>query len=183
MTVKEGGDVKRVARWGTSVENFVLVSTFIVMTLGVVIQVLNRNLLHLSMPWLEEIALYSMIYLVMFGVEAGLRDGSQIRVTALRDVLPKITQRAFELTVKIIIAVFSYTMVFYSGTAIWTQLETGQVSPVLHLAMWVPYASFPVVFFVIAIVHTIGAIKIVRGEESPLDETTGVEAGEKGMPS
>lgn len=162
--------MRKLLRWGISVENFILIVTFIVMTLSVVIQVLNRNLFHLSMPWLEEIGLYSMIYLVMFGVEAGLRDGSQIRVTALRDVLPRLSQRILELVVKIIIALFSYAMVYYSAISVWTQIETGQSTPVLHLGMWVPYAAFPVVFFIVAIVHTVGALKLTH-RDTAIDAT------------
>jgi C4-dicarboxylate transporter, DctQ subunit len=175
--------MRKLLRWGISVENLILIATFILMTLSVVVQVLNRNLLHLSMPWLEEIGLYSMIYLVMFGVEAGLRDGSQIRVTALRDVLPELPRRVLELTVKIIIALFSYAMAYYSASSVWTQIETGQSTPVLHMGMWVPYAAFPIVFLIVAIVHTVGAIALMRGHGEQGPNEAGPDSSERGVSS
>lgn len=67
-------NVKKVLQWVTSVEYAVMVIAFVIMVVSYFISVLNRNVIKASMPWTEELATYSMVYLALLGMEVGLRD-------------------------------------------------------------------------------------------------------------
>ena len=68
-------------------EDVIIVLTFVVMTLSAFLQVCNRNITKIPVTGFEELSKYCMIYMVLLGTEMGLRDGTQIAVTALQDKL------------------------------------------------------------------------------------------------
>ena len=65
------------------IENLIIVISFAVMVTCSFSSVVNRNFIKLSLPWLDELSTFAMIYMVLLGTEAGLRDGSQIAVLSL----------------------------------------------------------------------------------------------------
>lgn len=143
-------------------EDVVLAGTFIVMILAMAIQVLNRTFWQYSMPWLEEASLFAMLYMVLIGTEAGLRDGSQIAVTMLPDKLKGRARLAVQLLAKVAVLVFSVAMLIGSYNLVQQQVSSGQTSPALGWPMWVPYGSFAVAFTLIVIVQAIALVLQVR---------------------
>ena len=79
--------MKKLLSCVTSAEYAVMVAAFVAMVASYFISVLNRNFIQASMPWTEEIAIYSMTYMALLGTEVGLRDGTQVAVTAVVDKL------------------------------------------------------------------------------------------------
>jgi len=76
------------------IEDFILVATFTVMVLASFAQVVNRNIIHAGVSWLEELARYCMVYMALLATEAGLRDNTQISITAITDKIHGMTGRA-----------------------------------------------------------------------------------------
>ena len=72
--------MKKILGYLQKIENGILIASFTSMVVFSFAQVVNRNLIKAPIAWFEEVALYSMIYMVLLGTEAGLRDGTQIRV-------------------------------------------------------------------------------------------------------
>ena len=68
--------MKKLLSCVTSAEYAVMVAAFVAMVASYFISVLNRNFIQASMPWTEEIAIYSMTYMALLGTEVGLRDGT-----------------------------------------------------------------------------------------------------------
>ncbi|WP_147917134.1 TRAP transporter small permease [Ruania zhangjianzhongii] len=143
-------------------EDVVLAGTFIVMILAMAIQVLNRTFWQFSMPWLEETSLFAMLYMVLIGTEAGLRDGSQIAVTMLPDKLRGRARLAVQLLAKVAVLVFSVVMLIGSYNLVQQQVTSGQTSPALGWPMWVPYGSFAISFLLIVVVQAIALVLQVR---------------------
>lgn len=73
------------------IEDFILVATFTVMVLASFAQVVNRNIIHAGVSWLEELARYCMVYMALLATEAGLRDNTQISITAITDKIHGMT--------------------------------------------------------------------------------------------
>lgn len=69
------------------IENAIMVISFSLMVISSFIAVINRNIFKISISWLDEVGIYSMIYMVLIGTEIGLRDGTQISVTSVVDKL------------------------------------------------------------------------------------------------
>lgn len=146
--------MKKIIHVLNQAENAILGGTFIVMVVALFIQVVNRNVTKLPLAWPEEVAIYCMIYLVMLGTEAGLRDGTQISVTAVVDRLKGRAKLGLQIFAKLIVVVFSSYMLAAAFRLVGNQIRTGQTSPVLKLPMWVPFGAFLLAFGIIVVVQT-----------------------------
>ena len=73
--------VKKILLYVTKAELILSALAFVVMVVCYFLSVVNRNFIRASMPWTEELALYSMVYMALLGMEVGLRDGTQVCVT------------------------------------------------------------------------------------------------------
>lgn len=150
-------------------ENFIIAVCFIVMSLAAFAQVVNRNLIGASISWFDELARYCMVYLTLLATEGGLRDGSQIAITAVTDRCSPFVKRVLQVVVKVIIIGFSGMIFWTSLNIIQMQLRSGQVSAGLGLPMVIPYAILPVAFGLITVVQILVLIAMLK---SPLPEKT-----------
>ena len=137
------------------IEDFILVATFTVMVLASFAQVVNRNIIHAGVSWLEELARYCMVYMALLATEAGLRDNTQISITAITDKIHGMTGRVVRIISKAVVAIFS------SFTILKTQLSSGQVSPGLHLPMAIPYFALTLSFGIITVIQAAALVCLV----------------------
>ncbi len=106
-----------------------MIVAFVAMVAAYFVAVVNRNFIKASMPWTEEVAMYSMIYMALLGTEVGLRDGTQVAVTAV---------------------------MLKAGTALFLkQIQTGQTTPVLKIPMSAMYFSLVLTFGLILLIQTV----------------------------
>lgn len=167
--------IKKIIRAVTKVELAFAGIMFALMVGCYFISVVNRNVIQASMPWTEELATYAMVYLALFGMEVGLRDGTQVSVTALTDRI-KGTKvgKVLHIISTIILLFFLFMMFRYGLALVGKQIATAQTSPVMKIPMYLLYLSLPVSFgiaFVVQIVLLIGyAFNI------PMDDIANVDA-------
>lgn len=143
-------------------ENLIIAVCFIVMCLAEFGQVTNRNIFHLPISWFDELARYCMVYMTLLATEAGLRDGSQIAITAVTDKCPAPLKRLLQLIVKAVIIAFSIMITMTSYELVLKQVATGQVSAGLSLPMWIPYMILPLAFAFITIVQALAFIALLK---------------------
>lgn len=157
-------------RYLSRFENLILGTTFLVMIVAMVTQVVNRTFVHSSMPWLEELAVYSMLYMVLLGTEAGLRDGSQLSIKLLEEKLKGRVRLVVEAIAKLVVLVFSVIMLRASYALVMQQVSSGQLTPALQWPMWIPYASFLIAFALIVVVQAVTLVlyvkALIRNDES-----------------
>lgn len=134
-------------------ENGILVGTFVIMVLASFAQVLNRNIFHLGISWFEELARYCMVYMALIAAEAGLRDGTQISITAVTDHLGKKTKKLVQMAAKLVVCLFSLTVFVTSFKLLWMQNVSHQMSPGLRIPMLVPYFAITLSFGIISLVQ------------------------------
>lgn len=151
-------------------ENGIMIVTFLIMVLTSFAQVVNRNIFKLPISWFEEAGVYCMIYMVLIGTEAGLRDGTQIAVTAAVDKLKGRGKSLVQIIAKAAVVIFSASITYSSIRILLLQVKTGQTSPALHLPMSVPYAALVISFAIITLVQGAALIGmaadlILHGEE------------------
>lgn len=160
--------MKNLIRIGQKIENTILVTSFIVMSLSAFAQVVNRNLIGAGISWFEELARYCMVYMALLGTEVGLRDGSQIAITAVVDKFKGVSRGVIDIFAKIVVVLFSVTVFYTSFTLLEKQISFGQFSPGLNLPMYVPYAALPLSFGMISLVQGATLIAMIvsffRGE-------------------
>ena len=84
--------IKKLLSYVTKVEYAIMIVAFVTMVAAYFVAVVNRNFIKASMPWTEEVAMDSMIYMALLGTEVGLRDGKQV-VTAIIEKLHGTTKK------------------------------------------------------------------------------------------
>lgn len=136
------------------IEDYILIIAFVGMVICAFAQVINRNFIHASIAWFEEVALYCMIYMALLGAEAGLRDGTQIAVTALTDKLKGTAKKVIALIDRLVVIIFSGNMLYWSIKMVGNQIATGQRSSALGVHMAVPYMALVISFGIIVVVQT-----------------------------
>ena len=152
--------IKKALSYITNVEYAIMVVTFVAMVIAYFISVVNRNFIKASMPWTEEVAMYSMIYMALLGTEVGLRDGTQVAVTAVIEKLHGVTKKIVSIIEQIILEIFSFVML--KGLALFSkQLQTGQTTPVLKVPMSVMYFSLVLTFALILVIQAVVLVEKV----------------------
>ena len=153
--------IKKALSYITNVEYAIMVVTFVAMVIAYFIPVVNRNFIKASMPWTEEVAMYSMIYMALLGTEVGLRDGTQVAVTAVIEKLHGVTKKIVSIIEQVILEIFSFVML-KAGLALFSkQLQTGQTTPVLKVPMSVMYFSLVLTFALILVIQAVVLVEKV----------------------
>lgn len=155
--------LKKVLSYITTVEYAVMIAAFVAMVLAYFISVVNRNLIKASMPWTEEIALYSMTYMALLGTEVGLRDGTQVAVTAVVDKLHGIARKLVDIVAQIVLEIFAFVMVKAGLALFLKQMQTGQTTPVLKIPMSVMYFSLVLAFGLIFFIQAVTLVEKLMG--------------------
>lgn len=135
------------------IEDIIMVVTFAIMVIAVFIQVMNRNITKIPVTGFEEAAKYCMVYMVLLGTEKGLRDGTQISVTAVVDKLKGKAKLALQVVAKALVILFSAIMTKEAIALFKMQIVSGQTSPGLGLPMYVPYFAMVLSFGIITLVQ------------------------------
>jgi TRAP-type C4-dicarboxylate transport system permease small subunit len=159
--------MKKFLSWCQKLDNFVLVITFSVMVLASFAQVVNRNIFKLPISGLEEVSKYCMIYMVLLGTELGLRDGTQISVTAIVDKLKGFPKKIIQIISKLILVVFSAAVFYKSVELVQQQITSGQTSPGLQLPMSIPYCALLISFGIITLVQGVLLLNMIKNFNKP----------------
>ena len=166
--------IKKILLYVTKAELIISALAFVVMVVCYFLSVVNRNFIRASMPWTEELALYSMVYMALLGMEVGLRDGTQVCVTALTDkVKGNIPGKILEVISSVILIAFIYEMCAYGVSLVSRQMATGQTTPVMKIPMYMLYASL-VISFGIALFSQV-LMLIGRLFNIPMDDITRID--------
>ena len=163
--------MKKLLNGLTRIENIIMTAAFSIMVICTFMQVLNRNFFKLPLPWLDEASTYSMIYMALIGTEAGLRDGSQISVTAVVDKLHGKTRSLVKIAAKIVLLVFSSSVLVSAVQMVGRQIETGQTSSAMQLPMWVPYLALVISFAMIVLAQGATTIRMIADFNHPQEDS------------
>lgn len=153
--------MKKVLDGLTKIENLIMIVTFIIMVCASFAQVVNRNFFKLPISWFDEAAVYSMIYMVLIGTEVGLRDGTQIAVTAMADKLRGRVRVGIQIFSKIVVVIFSFGVFMGGMKLMGIQIRTGQISAALGIPMSVPYGAMVISFAMITLVQAMSATALI----------------------
>ena len=118
-------------------------TALIVIALVVPWGVYTRKVLNSAASWPEPMAILLSIVLTFFGAAACYRSGTHMRVTALRDVLPRPMQRLFDGVVEALMALISVFMIVWGArlcAATWQQV----IAEFPTLSVGVTYLPIPI---------------------------------------
>lgn len=145
----------------TKIEYAIMIIAFVIMVVCYFISVVNRNFIKGSVPWTEELALYGMTFMALLGTEVGLRDGTQVAVTAVIDKLHGMPKKIVSIVEQVVLEVFTFVMLQAGVSLVARQIQSGQTTPVLKIPMAFMYASLVLAFGLVFIVQGITLIEKV----------------------
>jgi len=119
-------------------------------------QIIARNVFN-SMTWPEEFSRYCYIWTVFLSLGYTMKKGNMLKVGLVMDLLPTKIRRSIEIVVNLIIlaicVVFFRHAITYTGKI----YNMGQISPAMHLPMWIMYLA-TVLGFGLASIRTVQQI-------------------------
>jgi TRAP-type C4-dicarboxylate transport system permease small subunit len=103
-------------------------------------QIIARNFFN-SMTWPEEFSRYCYIWTVFLSLGYTIKKGNMLKVGLIMDLLPQKLRRSIEIVGNIII--LAICMVFFRYSITYTGIikTIGQLSPAMHIPMWIMYLA------------------------------------------
>ena len=131
-------------RWLDHIEEYLLLVLFPLMVIVVFVATCVRYLTVMSLPWAEEVARYSMVWIAYIGASLGIKRNSHLGVEAVLLLLPKGSKIFFDYFRYVVIILFNVLVAYYAFQIIQSQIATEQVSPSLRIPRWFAYGAIPV---------------------------------------
>lgn len=115
---------------------------FIMLAL-VLLQVVSRYFLPVSLSWTEELARFTMLWLIFLSSSHIARISSYIRVTFIMDRQPTKVKQIFSVIIKTIVL---FTIAHYTWNCfnVFTTVSVREVSPTIQIPMVIPRFSMVV---------------------------------------
>jgi C4-dicarboxylate transporter DctQ subunit len=126
------------------IEEYILIVLFPLMVVTVFVATCIRYLTTFSIPWAEELARYSMVWIGYIGASLGIKRNAHLGVEVLVMFAPKRAKAFFEYLRIAIIILFNILVAYYTFQIIQSQIATEQVSPALRIPIWFAYGAIPV---------------------------------------
>ena len=104
-----------------------------------------------------------MTYMALLGTEVGLRDGTQVAVTAVVDKLHGMARKIVDLIAQIVLEIFAFVMLKAGLALFLKQMQTGQTTPVLKIPMSVMYFSLVLAFGLIFLIQAVELVEKLMG--------------------
>ena len=160
----------KILRWlDENLEKTICTALALLMIAVLFLQVVMRRGFNRSLFWSEELARYTMIWLIYIGVSYAAKLKRHIKIEGFLSVIPKASRPYMLLFGEILFWGFAVFIVIVSFGLVQLQMEFGARSPALDIPLSVVYAAPTVGFLLTTIRQTqviIGCIKdIKQGKE------------------
>ena len=119
----------------------VVASTFLlVMTIATFANVIARYIFNAPIPWAEELARYSFIWLVFVGAAVCTKRGRHVAVDVVVKLLPSLGQTLCDVLVKVGVVLLMAILVYY-GTLL--MISATQPTSTLNIPTYLVYLAVP----------------------------------------
>ena len=117
-------------------------SMLIVMTILAFIGVLARYVFVVSIPWIDEVTRYLMIWMTFLASAISVSDSSHTSVDILPSFLPKKLKKFdYYIVLDVLILVGMAIFFYYNLLMVKGAIAIGNKTPVLMIPMWIMYSS------------------------------------------
>lgn len=153
----------KVIRWlDEHLEEYMIVILTTIMTVLLFLQVLFRFVLNLPLAWVEEISLYSMVWLCYFGCSLAIKKREHLKMEIITNFLKPKAKKIFDIISLILFFAFAVFVLYHVTLLTGDILSRGQVTAVLEIPKWIPYAGVPAAFLLMMIRMIQDFIRIIH---------------------
>lgn len=128
--------LNRIAEWLTIV-------FFFIFAVLVVLQVFNRYVLKISIPWPEEVTRYAQVWLTFLAASIMIKESGHIEVVFFREMLPRRGQHLLKGIIQLLIIGFLLVLI-YNGIQQARISLAQRWASLPHLSMILVYSACPV---------------------------------------
>ena len=136
--------MKKIDKFVSYLEEYFAVTSLLVASLLVFIQVILRYLFNISLIWSEEVARYVIIWFILVGSSIAVREKAHATVDAVVAFLPPLGKRIFSILANLTGIVFCVILIWSGSLTVSTVIEYGNVTPAVGIPMAIPYLALPV---------------------------------------
>ena len=154
--------MKVVKKIADNFEGYCCAVMLAVMSVVVFLQVIFRFVIKASLPWSEELSRYLLVYITYFGCAYGIKTGAPLGVVAFVLILPKTVQKAINVLVQIGGLVVCVLILKFGADIVFSQMQSGQLSPAMRLPMWTIYSAIPIGMAFCVIRYAVEIVKAVQ---------------------
>lgn len=155
-----GNIIKKVEN-ATSFLSIFLMFTIIVTTF---MGVLLRYVFHSTIPWAEEIARWSLIWVVFGGQAYAFGTKAHVSVDVLVQKLPSKWRKQF-VVLQYLISLLVFIIIGFHGLRyVMRSIASGQLAPASRLPLALPQSAVPIGSFLAIVVLVIQLVKLRKGE-------------------
>lgn len=130
--------VKRYQYWSIKIQNSIASGLLLLLTAVVFLQVLARKIIPFPIPWTEEVAKLSLLWITYLGLAATFNQNYHIRVDLLDGLLKtKIRKNFMNLLIQLMGIFFGCIVSYYAYAYFQDQLTFGQHTTILSIPMWI----------------------------------------------
>lgn len=170
--------MKKLQNGFEKVQTGLTVACLIIMALSSFFQVLNRNIFKLPLSWTEEVSRYSMIWMTMIGTGISVRKGMQMSLDIWGKRLKGIPRVIMDLFSCFMVLVFCGVIMVQVIQLIQNQITSNQVSPALHVPMYLMSFSIFVGMLFLCLVEFEQIVKVCRSKGKDPNDNEEREAAE-----
>ena len=134
------------------VSNALMVALFIIVALGV----LSRYVFAQPFFWTEELALFTLAWMVFLAGSLAIRRWDHLRVTYFMEKLPPSAAKAIDLATRLLVAAFLIYALVIAARVI-PQVAPTEIAPALNINMVVPQLSL-IVGLALMSIQAVGVI-------------------------
>jgi C4-dicarboxylate transporter, DctQ subunit len=126
-------------------ENTLIVTGLLSVALVLFLNVILRYVFKLGVVWAEEYVRYVMIWMVMAGSGAAVREKKHMSITALIDLTKNRTLHFIINMFVLIVSILFSLFLVYSGVRLTgSMISNNQLSAALEIPLWWVYISLPI---------------------------------------
>lgn len=135
-----------------------------VMSLSTILQVVMRYVFDNSLIWSEELTRYCFVWLVFLGTSYAVQQGAHIRLELINRFVKGKLGRWLDAFGDMVLGAFALYLIPVGVTLIMRLIEWGEISPALHIPMWLVYSAVPVGLGLTAVRCVQSAIRRIKAD-------------------
>ena len=148
-----------------NIEECIVAPLMALMSLLVFLQVVSRFVLHIPMPWIEELLRISFIWTIMLSASIGIKRKAHLGVSMVMEALPRRLQPLFFYFGTLVIIVTCSVFIYATCDIILMQKASNQSLITMPVPIYFSTMVLPIGFFLI-IVRTIQMALKARAEDA-----------------
>lgn len=145
-------------RFIAMIEAFILTAGILIMAASSVANVIGRFVFGQSLYFAEELNQFLIIIVTFAGIGFAARHGRHIRMSAIYDELSQGLRKTLMIVIALVTAAAMFILAWYSYLYVVSVYETGRISPVTRVPIFLTLVWLPLGFVITGIQYVLTAI-------------------------